>query len=138
MKFYTIGYGGRMPQEFLNLLKERGVRTIVDVRIRPDRAYMGCYAQAKSPDKGIQGLLKTAGIEYFSLVELGNMFLDHEDWREKYRQLLEKAGDLLFCRLEQIPTPFCLLCAEKKAEECHRQLIADYLIQKGSEVEHIE
>ena len=31
MKFYTIGYGGRMPQEFLDLFKQRGVKVVVDV-----------------------------------------------------------------------------------------------------------
>jgi uncharacterized protein (DUF488 family) len=138
MKFYTIGYGGRNPQEFLDILKEKGVKVVVDVRLRPDHSSMGSFAKAKSQDKGIQKLLATVGIEYISVVELGNVFLECADWRERYRELLAKAGDLLTQRLENVSTPFCLMCAEKSPAECHRSLIAEYLASKGYEVEHIE
>ncbi len=137
MKLYTIGYGGRKPEEFLDLLKQKDVKVLVDVRLRPDRASMGSYIRAKSEDKGIQKLLGTAGIEYISLVELGNVFLEDTGWRERYRELLGKAGDLLIQRLENVPSPFCLMCAEKSPGECHRSIIAEYLAGKGYEVEHI-
>ena len=138
MKFFTIGYGGRKPQEFLDLLNQRGVKVVIDVRLRPDHASMGSYARAKSADKGIQGLLDTVGIEYLSILELGNIFLEYGDWRERYRDLLGRAGDLLTQRLKNVPSPFCLMCAERAPAECHRSLIAEYLASKGYEVEHIE
>jgi uncharacterized protein (DUF488 family) len=138
MKVYTIGYGGRSPQEFLNLLTQKGVRSIVDVRLRPDKAAMGSYIKAKTPDRGIENLLSGAGIAYISLLELGNVFIDYDDWQTRYEQLFLKAGELLTERLGQVKTPFCLLCAEKRASECHRQYIATYLAQKWGDVEHIE
>jgi len=138
MKFFTIGYGGRKPQEFLDLLKQKGVKVIVDVRLRPYPAYKGYYAKAKSADKGIQKLLATAGIEYISVVKLGNVFMEYDDWRERYQQHLEKDGDILTEPLRSIPGPFCLMCAEKSPSKCHRFLIAEYLVSKGYEVEHIE
>jgi uncharacterized protein (DUF488 family) len=99
---------------------------------------MGVYTQAKSPEKGIQGLLLKSGIQYVSLVELGNVFMGNEQWKERYRRLMAQAGDVLVERLLSIPPPFCLLCAEKRAVDCHRQVIAEYLVQQGWEVEHIE
>jgi uncharacterized protein (DUF488 family) len=138
VKCYTIGYGGRRPEDFLALLTSRGIRAVADVRLRPDRAHMGCYAQAKDPNRGLQGLLEWAGIEYVSFPELGNVFLHRDDWVRRYRTLLEQAGDLLTEGLTALPTPFCLLCAEKRASECHRSLVADYLAGKGYEIEHIE
>ncbi|MEJ2703420.1 MAG: DUF488 domain-containing protein [Sedimentisphaerales bacterium] len=138
MKAYTIGYGGRKPQEFLDLLRAHNVKAIVDVRLRPDRASMGTYARARSSEKGIQALLAKADIQYFSFVELGNVFLDFSDWEVRYRRLIDKAGDLLVERLLEAPKPFCLLCAEKHAEHCHRSIIAAYLQTKGCDTQHIE
>ncbi len=137
-KCCTIGYGGRQPQDFLALLQQHGIKTVVDVRLRPDRASLGIYTQAKSSEKGIQGLLLKGDIRYESLVELGNVFRGDEQWRERYRRLLARAGDILTERLSHISGPLCLLCAEQRAAECHRQVIAEYLVQQGWEVEHIQ
>ena len=136
---YTIGYGGRAPSEFISLLTQHGIRTIVDVRLRPDRASMGSYALARSPEKGIQKLLATAGIAYVSVVQLGNIFISDDDWTAKYEELLHKAGDLLTAALLTRPlaAPLCLLCAEKDPAQCHRGLIGTYLAQRGHAVEHI-
>ena len=104
MKFYTIGYGGRMPSDFLNLLVEHQVRSLADVRIRPDRASMGAYVKARTPEKGIEKLLSDGGILYRSFLELGNMFKDMDDWRPSYRALFDRAGDLLVGGLEELPS----------------------------------
>ena len=139
MKFFTIGYGGRKPDEFASLLSLHGDRTVADLRIHPDRASMGAYVKARTADKGIERLLSERGIAYRSILELGNLFRDLDDWRAPYRALFERAGDLLAGRLGELPEPFCLLCAEKRVAECHRLVIADFLVAtKGWSVEHIE
>jgi len=135
---YTLGYGGRSKEEVLALLRSAGVKAVVDVRLRPDRASMGIFAKAKTPDKGLEHWLREAGFGYFSFVELGNIFVDRDDWEERYRQLLARAGDLLTERLAKVPEPFCLLCAEKAPEQCHRRLIAEYLAERGYQVVHIQ
>lgn len=137
-KIFTIGYGGRTPEDFALRLQQASVRTVIDVRLRPDRSSMGAYCKAKSNDKGIEKLLASAGIGYRSLPELGNLFLDYPDWRERYATLLERAGDLLTERLADVPEPFCLLCAERHAPDCHRLQLAEYLTRKGHEIEHLE
>ena len=138
MQIYTIGYGGRKPQEFLDLLQQHQIERIVDVRLRPDRSSMGAYSKAKSPDKGIERLLAERGITYVSLTELGNVFMGCEDWPERYQRLMQRAGDLLTERLLTLAAPFCLMCAERQAAACHRQVLATHLAQRGFEIDHIE
>jgi uncharacterized protein (DUF488 family) len=139
MTFYTIGYGGRAPDEFAGLLVAHGIRSVADVRIRPERASMGAYVKARTADKGIQKLLGQRRIAYHSILELGNLFRDLDDWRPSYRALLERAGDLLVARLGGLPEPFCLLCAEKRVADCHRLVIAEFLVTtRGWTAEHIE
>ena len=136
---FTIGYGGRKPDDFTKLLTAAGVKTLVDVRLRPDRANMGVYAKAKDADKGIAGLLAKAGVGYVSLPELGNLFMDYADWPDRYEQFLTLAGPLLFDRLDGIAGPVCLMCAEKRVCECHRRHIAAHLEKaKGWTFTHIE
>src|SRR4051812_3909085 len=86
---FTIGYGGRKPDEFVKRLADAGVKTVVDVRLRPDRASMGSCALAKDADKGIVGLLAKHGIGYLSLPELGNPFLVYDDWPTRYADYLD-------------------------------------------------
>lgn len=139
MTVFTLGYGGRGKGDSLALLKAHGVKTVVDVRLRPDRASMGIWVKAKTPDKGIEHWLAEAGIGYRSLVELGNVFLAFPDWQDRYRRLLDAAGPLLTERLGDIPGPICLLCAERRVAECHRQQVADYMAaHMGAVVQHLE
>lgn len=114
-RLFTVGYGGIHPANFAPYLSAFGVRTVVGVRLRPDRATMGSYARAKTTDKGIQRLLATHDIDDVSLIELGNLFVDRADWRTPYQRLLECAGDLLIERVARVPRPFSGSCVSPTA-----------------------
>lgn len=137
MQIYTIGYGGRRPEAFVDMLQEHGITCVVDVRLRPDRSSMGAYVKARSADKGIERLLRSGGITYVSLIELGNVFMGCADWPERYGRLFEQSGALLTERLRAMAAPFCLMCAERQATSCHRRVIAEYLTQWGYESLHL-
>ena len=64
MKFYTIGYGERKPEDFVGLLKPKGIKTIIDVRLRPDRARIGSYKLIEDSDRDIRYVLSAISIEY--------------------------------------------------------------------------
>lgn len=143
---YTIDYGGRQPRDFVALLMAAGVRTVVDVRMRPDRASMGSYVRAKRDDKGIAALLAASGIGYRATTELGNPFLDEAfstDWQPRYGALLAVAAPLLMVRLEALLTtpdvlPICLMCAEQDPCNCHRLQIAEVLERRrGLQIIHL-
>ena len=134
---YTAGYGARPPAALVALLREAGVRCVVDVRLRPDRARIAPYQRARDAGSGIERLFADAGIAYRSLPELGNLFLECEDWQPRYAQLVERSGDLLLARLAGTPEPFCLLCAEEDPAACHRGVLAARLERDGARVVHL-
>ncbi len=134
---FTLGYGNRSPDEFTHVLEQHRIRRVVDVRLRPDRARLAAFALSKSEDKGIRALLKLRGIDYVSLVELGNLFVDQEDWGPRYRALLEHASALLLERVLGIEGDFALLCAELDHHDCHRAVIAEHLAKHGRAIVHI-
>jgi uncharacterized protein (DUF488 family) len=139
MKLFTIGYGGRTAQDFLDALTERNIATIVDVRLHPNRAYMGTFVKAQTPERGIERLLASEGIKYTGDPGLvGNPFIDVADWRALYQSHVEQLGPEMVSFLTQVEQPFALMCAEKKVTDCHREYIAAYLARSGWDVEHIE
>jgi uncharacterized protein (DUF488 family) len=129
---FTIGYGGRAPDDLCAALVAAGVVTVVDCRARPDRSSMGAFVKAADPAKGIEGLLGRAGLAYVSLPELGNPFRDDPDWRRRYRALLDGAVGVLTERLEGLAGPLALLCAERAVADCHRGPLADALVARGA------
>ncbi|MBK9388004.1 MAG: DUF488 domain-containing protein [Planctomycetes bacterium] len=139
MKCFTLGYGGRKPEELLALLQSAGIRTVVDIRSAPQRSYLGVFSRQKSPQSGIEGLLGRAGIAYLALPELANEFREHDDWRERYARFLGRRGKKLVKPLLEVAEPIALLCAEKCFSECHREQLAAYLQRQfsGVEVEHL-
>lgn len=137
-KIYTIGYGNRKPEAFAQLLHQNGRPLVVDVRLRPDQASLYFWRKTKSSLKGIEENLRQMGLQYVSLIELGNVFMDCDVWRISYMQMLNGAGEVITHRLSQVQAPFCLMCAELDFERCHRQILADYLHRAwGVEVHHI-
>ena len=145
IKLFTIGYGGKKPREFPNLLKRHGIKTIIDVRLRPNRACMGSYVKAKTTDKGIEALLSGAGIDYRHEPDLAptdeilTTWMESKksdaDWRwyeDQFIPVLEER------KIETLVEPVdlnqaCLLCSESKSENCHRRLVADYLRRRWAD-----
>ena len=139
IKIYTIGYGGKKPSEFPNLLKRHGIKTIIDVRLRPNRACMGSYVKAKTADKGIEALLSGARIDYRHEPDLAPTEeilttwmaskKSDTDWRwyeDHFIPVLEQRKietSIESADLDHV----CLLCSESKSEKCHRRLVAEYL-----------
>ena len=137
MTIFTIGYGGRAPSDLVALLQANGIATVADVRLRPDRAMMVAHSKAKTPDRGIERLLGESGIRYEWLQELGNPFAGDDDWAERYREMMAASGEERTGRLLELEGPVCLLCAEKRPDDCHRSLITECLAGRGWQVEHV-
>jgi hypothetical protein len=58
MTAFTIGYGGRSKEDFLSLLRANGVKTVVDVLLRPDRASMGIWCSSSPLNRLTSGRLQ--------------------------------------------------------------------------------
>ena len=135
---FTIGFTKKSLKEFIELLKNAGVQTLIDIRLRNTSQLAGW---SKYPDFAY--LLETGfGIryehhpEFAPTDELLDTYKKAGDWQwyeEKFNHLLvsrelTEAGQTL---LEK--DNICLLCAEPTADKCHRRLVADYLASLKTE-----
>ena len=139
MNLYTIGFTKKNARRFFELLRESGVKRIVDVRLNNVSQLAGF---AKKDDLSFF-LDQIGGIGYKHIPELApekEMLEDyrknHKDWTLYEKQFL----DLMYTRKieDKIPKDViaegCLLCSEDKPHHCHRRLVAEYLREHWGEV----
>lgn len=141
---YTIGHSTRSGSEFVALLREHGVELLVDVRQFP--------GSRKWPQFGAADLaanLASAGIGYRHLPALGgrrrpqpeseNTYWQHPSFRAyaDYMARPEFAAGLQELAAAAQGQSVAIMCAEAVPWRCHRQLIADALVDRGFHVLHI-
>ena len=141
MTVYTIGYEGKTIIDFLGVLQENGIEQIIDVREIPISRKAGF-------SKGLLAhYLNSAGISYFHIRGLGSpkpirdqlhktkdyseFFDSYREYIGKHFQYIQEAWEIS----EQKTT--CLMCFEKKSQECHRSIVAECLQQSMPDVERI-
>ncbi len=124
---FTIGYSGfPNPKDFLQCLKDNGIRLLIDVRSSPFSAY---YQQYDKP--AISALLKANGIQYRHFArEFGARQESEEFYRNgrldfelfaKSVQFAEGVEKIKWA-LERSYSPV-LMCAEKEPSTCHRTIM---------------
>ncbi len=142
MKLYTIGFTQKRAETFFELLRQNGIRRLVDIRISPDGQLSG-FAKKDDLPYFLERL--AAGCEYVHLPELAptkEILKDYRadgDW-ERYVQRFEALLDE-----RQVPdilerdafeaAASCLLCSEPTPEQCHRRLVAERLAKHWPDVE---
>jgi uncharacterized protein (DUF488 family) len=135
--FYTVGYEKKSVGELFRMLKEAGVRCLVDVREAP-WSRVPDYCKNVLEDRLAE--LSTASnyqIRYISMPALGNPQENRKSDRPVaemmtvYRQHAQsKARELeeLYDILKKCKT--ALMCYEADPAECHRSALAAILAEK--------
>ena len=141
---YSIGHSTRSDDEFVTLLHAYSIGALADVRTIP--------ASRRHPQFGADRLrdrLAREGIEYRHIPALGGLrrprpdspnvawtnaaFRGYADYMatEGFASGLEALLDLATERV------VAFMCAEAVWWRCHRRLLADALVARGTEVRHI-
>lgn len=140
VQIHTIGFTRKSAEQFFGLLREAGVRRLIDVRIHNTSQ--------------LAGFSKSADLRYF-LREILDADYVHEPRLAPTEQLLEdyrkkrtswesyvRIFNALLAEREIATTldralfdrPAVLLCSEPTADRCHRRLVAEYLQRHWGDV----
>lgn len=140
MEISTIGFTQKSAEEFFTILREAGIKRLIDVRRRNQSQ--------------LAGFTKQADLSYF-LRELCQVEYEHEprlaptaelmtayrrqeigwpEYQARFLQLLAERQAATFLAKERWIKPTVLLCSEPSAEHCHRRLVAEYLQEAWGDV----
>jgi uncharacterized protein (DUF488 family) len=142
IKLYTIGFTGKPAEKFFTLLRNSGVKKIVDTRINNFSQLAGF---AKGSDlkffaKEIGDISYEHNIDFAPTKELltryRNKKMTWEEYEMEYLNLLDMRKIASKTDMEKLHEN-CLLCSEHTPEKCHRRLLAEYLYRVKSDVEII-
>ena len=142
IKLFTIGFTGKTAEEFFTLLKDNGVKKIVDTRINNVSQLAGF---SKGPDlkffaKSIGKMGYEHNIDFAPTKELLSSYRDKklswEEYEKEYLNLLDMRKISKKVKIGKLHNN-CLLCSEHTPEKCHRRLLAEYLTHVNNDIETI-
>lgn len=138
---YTVGYGNRSIEDFVQLLQKYAIQYLIDVRSVPYSKYNSDFSQ-----KSLRAKLQSYDITYvFMGQELGG--------RPKDTSCYTLDGNVDYAKLEKMSFyqqgirrlhtaqdhNVVLMCSELRPHTCHRsKLIGRTLAKQGIDVQHID
>lgn len=147
MTIYSLGHSNRSLEDFILLLKDSGIKTLVDVRSYPGSKYVPHFNK-----EVLEESLRDEGIGYHHLRKLGGrrrplddidqalvsawkkeafrnyaVYSLTEDYKKGLEELMLIAG----------ASTTAIMCAEALPWRCHRLIISNSLLALGHEVIHI-
>lgn len=141
-EIYTIGYGNRSIQAFIQLLQKYEIKILIDVRTNPFSRFNPDFRSNK-----LELHLINHNIRYLFLgYELGgkpsNMDCytnDEVDYQKIQSKIFFTDGINEVMNINQEGLKIALMCAEQSPLCCHRKLlIGDYLQGKNFDIRHID
>lgn len=142
---YSVGHSNRSMEQLLSLLHGAGLRLLVDIRSQP-----GSTRHPQFESEALRAELEEAGLQYhWAGRSLGGLRTPHADSphtalrEDSLRGFADhmasdnfKKGAAQLINLAS-RSPTVMLCAERLPENCHRQLLSDYLLLQGVTVVHL-
>lgn len=131
-RIFSVGYEGRSIDAFVALLEREGIERVADVRDNPWSRKPGFTGST------LQTHLFDASIDYVHLGDLGapkqirDQADDGEAFLAAYRDHLDGQADAVEELVEQArEATTAMMCLEADPAECHRQVIAKRLRERG-------
>ena len=138
-RIFTIGYAGKTAEEFFTILKQAGIRKVIDVRLYNTSQLAG-FTKREDMKYFLHTIVGSDYIHLPMLAPTKELLGDYKkglmSWEQYETEFKEIIAERQIER-ELIPQDMdvsCLLCSEAKADKCHRRLVAEYLARYWEDV----
>jgi len=131
-RIFTIGYAGKDACQFFTLLKQGGIRKVIDVRLYNTSQLAG-FTKKQDIKYFLQSIV---GAEYVHLPIMAptkqllndykNGLIGWQEYEEQFKTIISQRQIDKHIMRQDIDMS-CFLCSEATADNCHRRLVAEYL-----------
>ena len=139
IKIFTIGHAGKNAREFFTILKQAGIRKVIDVRLYNTSQLAG-FTKRQDIEYFLQAIV---GAEYIHLPIIAptkQLLNDYKKGLINWQQYEKQFKSIIARRqiekhlIPQDMDMSCFLCSEAKSDNCHRRLVAEYLAEHWQNV----
>ncbi|MCX5636976.1 MAG: DUF488 domain-containing protein [Planctomycetota bacterium] len=144
IRIFTLGYAGKNARQFFTILKQAGIRKVIDVRLYNTSQLAG-FTKRQDIKYFLQAIV---GAEYIHLPIMAptkQLLNDYKKGLISWQQYeIQFKGLITQRQIEKHLVPqdmdmSCFLCSETKADNCHRRLVAEYLAEhwQNASIHHL-
>lgn len=141
-RIYSVGYEGLTVDGLVERLTGARVAVVVDVRLNPSSRKPG-FSRKRLSDR-----LADVGIGYVHEKELGNPPENRESFRNgdgiegrtRLRSILLNGHRAALDRVVALASQerIAVLCVEREHHRCHRELIADMVLEQNPDIQILQ
>ena len=130
---YTVGYGNRSLEEFIDILQQYDLSYLVDIRSYPHSV------REEFNKENLEIVLPKYNIAYSHCPGLGGLreesyinYIGTDEFREYFTKLIGKIKEV-----NSNGSDVVLMCAEKNPKNCHRYKLSNELESSGIRFIHL-
>ncbi len=133
IKVFTIGYAGKNARQFFSILNQTGIRKVIDVRLYNTSQLAG-FTKKQDIEYFLQAIVGAEYIHMPIMAPTKQLLGDYKKGLISWQQYETQFKSIIAQRridkhiMPQDIDMSCFLCSEAKADNCHRRLVAEYLV----------
>lgn len=143
MEIYTIGFTKKPAGEFFGILRNAGIRRLIDVRLN-NTSQLAAFAKRDDLEFFLREICSA---EYQHRPELSptqeildaykKKSMPWEEYESRFLAILRERRVEETLEKQVFDVPTVLLCSEPTAERCHRRIVAEYLAADWPDVKTV-
>ena len=144
-KIYTIGFTKKDARTFFELLRKNKIKTMLDIRLNNISQLSG-FAKGNDLKFSLKEILDVEYIHDTRFSPTKDLLDRYKgakttwlDYEKEFVDILIKRNIKNVIQNEYVEKldGICLLCSEFEAEQCHRRLVAEYIMDNFDNIEII-
>ena len=136
MEIYTIGFTQKSAEQFFEILKQAGIKRVIDIRLKNNSQIAG-FTKSRDLEYFLQRILKADYVHILDLAPTQEILNDYQrkkigwdEYERRFRDLIRERRIEKKVNRKLFRGKSVLLCSEPTADKCHRRLVAEYLKEK--------